>query len=154
MTKINAAIVASVAILASAAQAQSVHNGSQASALSAAGLSATVAFVPMSVAIGGSQLSALTAQHLSRLLSEEADWIVDQVTGREQQTELKLRSKNKGNVIVVGVPTQSVQSNAVVVTNQVRFDKLGTAGYALKKDGKTLAVMVTNEVTIGHSVKK
>lgn len=154
MSTIKATFVATALLMASAAQAQSVHDSSQASALSTAGLSAAVAFVPMSVAIGGSQLSALTAEHLSRLLAEEADWIVDQVTGREQQTELKLRSQKKGNVIVVGVPTKSVRTNEVVITNHVRFDKVGTAGYALKKDGKTLAVMVTNEVTIGHSIKK
>lgn len=154
MPSIKTSLVAAALVLASAAHAQSVHDSSQASALSTAGLSAAVAFVPLSVAIGGSQLSVLTAEHLSRLLSEETDWIVEQVTGREKHTELTLRSQNKGNVIVVGVPPKSVQTNAVVVTNHVHFEKVGNAGYALKKDGKTLAVTVTNEVTIGHSIKK
>ncbi|MCC5612541.1 hypothetical protein LC612_39070 [Nostoc sp. CHAB 5834] len=77
-----------------AAQAQSVHDGSQASALSTAGLSAAVAFVPLSVTIGGSALASMTMEHLSRLLSEETEWIVDQVQGKGPRTEPQINLLN------------------------------------------------------------
>lgn len=136
------------------AQAQSVHDGSQASALSAAGLSAAVAFVPLSVTIGGSALASMTMEHLSRLLTEETEWIVDQVQGKGPRTELRLRATKQQAVMIVGVPTTQVVNNHVTVNNQVHFEKLGAQSFALKQGDKTLGVMAPADATMGHSVKK
>lgn len=148
------AVGAALGMAALSAQAQSVHDTSQASALSTAGLSAAVAFVPLSVAIGGSQFSVLTAEHLSRLLSEETEWIVENVAGKGPRTELQLRARKQPTVIVVGVPTKSVIKHQVHVEANVRFEQVGPQGYALKHGEKTLGVMAPADSHIGHSVQK
>lgn len=145
---------AAVAAFSLSVNAQSVHDSSQASALSAAGLSAAVAFVPLSVTIGGSALSAMTMEHLSRLLAEETTWIVEQVTGKGARTELKLRATKQQAVMIVGVPTKQVINNNVTVNNQVHFDQLGTNSFALKYQEKTIGVMAPAGGNLGHSVQK
>jgi len=145
---------AALGLAALAAHAQSVHNGSQVSALSTAGLSAAVAFVPLSVAIGGSQFSVLTAEHFSRLLSEETDWIIEQVTGKGPQTELQLRAKSKPTVVVVSAPTATVVKHRVDVHTHVRFEQLGAQSYALKAGDNTLGVMAPGASHMGHSVQR
>jgi len=154
--KRSASLLAAAALAAASlgAHAQSVHDGSQASALSAAGLSAAVAFVPLSVTIGGSALASMTMEHLSRLLSEETEWIVDQVQGKGPRTELRLRATKQQAVMIVGVPTTQVVNNHVTVNNHVRFERLGTQSFALKQGDKTLGVMAPADATMGHSVKK
>jgi len=139
---------------ATAAHAQSVHNGSQASALSTAGLSAAVAFVPLSVAIGGSQFSVLTAGHLSRLLSEETQWIVEQVSGTGPTREVQLRATKSPTVMVVGVPEATVVRHRVEVRTQVQFERIGDQGFVLKQGVNTLGVMLSEEAQRPHSVKK
>lgn len=145
---------AAVATLALSASAQSVHDTSQASALSTAGLSAAVAFVPLSVTIGGSALSAMTMEHLSRLLAEETTWIVEQVTGKGPRTELQLRATKQQATMIVGVPTKQVINNNVTVNNQVHFHQLGTNSFALKYQDKTIGVMAPADSSLGHSVQK
>lgn len=143
-----------VSACAASAFAQSVHDSSQASALSAAGASAAVAFVPLSVVIGGTALSAMTVSQLSRLLSEETQWIVDQVKGTGPRTELTLRATRQKAVMIVAVPTKSVVTNNVTINNQVHFDSLGADSFALKKGEGTIGLMVPSNNTLGQSSKK
>ena len=150
----KAAVGFALGMVVLSAQAQSVHDASQASALSAAGLSAAVAFVPLSVAIGGAQFSALTMEHFSRLLAEETEWIVQQVTGKGPRTELQLKAAKSPTVVVVGVPTATVVKHHVRVETQVRFEQLGTQTYALMQGEHTLGVAAPADGHMSHSVKK
>lgn len=156
MTRLKSSFVAAALVLAATSSfAQSVRDGSQASALSAAGLSAAVAFVPLSVTIGGSALSVLTIEHLSRMLSEEVEWVVERVHENGPRTELQLKAKKaQPTVMIVGVPTKQVVTHQVTVNNHIHFERLGPQAFAMKRGGQTLGVMAQVDSTTNHSVKK
>ncbi len=154
MNRRSSFLAAALLAVGLSASAQSVHDASQASALSGAGLSAAVAFVPLSVVIGGSAMASMTAEHLSRLLTQETTWIVEQVKGTGPRTELTLRATRQPAVMIVGLPTTQVTQHNVVVNNQVRFEQLAPQSFALKQGDKTLGVMAPESANIGHSKKK
>lgn len=150
----NLTIAAAATLLAATSMAQSVHNTSQASALSAAGLSSAVAFVPMSVTIGGSALASMTMDHLSRLMTEQREWIVHQVRSDQNNNVLTLQARKAPDTFMQVQLPANTKNTHTLSKQVVHFNNLAPNSFALMHETRTLGVLVPANNNIGHSVQR